>query len=149
MASGTALAGALVLLDCGTGHLATERTEGWAALALLLMVVLTPAQVAAGEGWITSRRLLRTHRVRTDELVSIRVHMDGVAHRWVLRDARGGRVQIDPRRLLANPVMWHMLERGARDSAARGLLTCGATAVEQLARRVDEACKGILHASEL
>ncbi|MFE0131008.1 hypothetical protein ACFWY6_05405 [Streptomyces sp. NPDC059037] len=44
--------------------------------------------------------------------------------------------------------MGQTLERGARLSAARGLLACGAIAVEQFARRVDESpCAGILRAS--
>ncbi|MFF4805264.1 hypothetical protein ACFY1U_43920 [Streptomyces sp. NPDC001351] len=66
----------LLVVDWGTGRLSLWRTTLWLALAGLLFVALYPARVSAGEGWLSSRRLLRTRRVRTDALVSVRC-LDG------------------------------------------------------------------------
>jgi hypothetical protein len=92
----------LLLIDGGAGTLTPPRAALWMALALLLFLVLHPTRVAAGEGWLTSRGLLRARRVRTDQLVSVRC-LDGVAQRLVLRDASGASIEIDPRVLVANP----------------------------------------------
>ncbi|MFD8391654.1 hypothetical protein ACFV2N_21275 [Streptomyces sp. NPDC059680] len=98
--------------------------------------MLCPARVSAGGNWPASRRLVREHRVRTVLLVSVRC-LDGVSPRLVLRDARGGRVGIDPHVLVRNPQLWFRLDEGARKAAADGSLRCGTTALGGLARRVD------------
>ncbi|WP_326653245.1 MULTISPECIES: hypothetical protein [unclassified Streptomyces] len=126
----------LLVIDCGSGGLTTERAALWTALAILLFVVLLPARVTAGEGWLASRSLLLERRVRTDCLVAVR-WSDGVAQRLVLRDLYGGRVELDPRVLVTNPQLWRLLDAGARTSLGRGTLLCGATALRQLSQRID------------
>src|SRR5690348_17066912 len=54
----------LLVVDWGTGRFALWRAALWIALAGLLFAVLCPARVSAGEGWLSSRRLLRERRVR-------------------------------------------------------------------------------------
>ncbi|MER5941158.1 hypothetical protein ABT121_27955 [Streptomyces sp. NPDC001928] len=130
------LLGLLFLIDRGAGSLTHGRAALWLTLAVLLFVVLCPARVSAGEGWLASRRLLRTRRVRTDLLVSVR-RLDGVAQRLVLRDVFGHRVEIDPEVLVGNPDLWHRLSEDAHTSLSRGTLTCGATVLRRVAERID------------
>lgn len=61
----------LLLVDWGAGRFVLWRAVLWPALAGLLFVVVYPARVSAGEGWLSSRRMLRERRVRTDLLVSV------------------------------------------------------------------------------
>lgn len=139
----------LLLLDWGTDRLSLWRGALWVASALLLFLVLCPARVRAGEDWLSVRRLRRERRVRTDLLVSIRC-LDGVSQRLVLRDAFGGRVEIDPEVLVRNPPLWFRLEAGARKAAAGGTLLCGATALRRLSLRVDrEAAQAVFKVSGL
>ncbi|MFF8904813.1 hypothetical protein [Streptomyces olivaceoviridis] len=139
----------LFLIDWGSGRIAPWRAALWCALAGLLFVVLYPARFSAGGNWLASRRLLRVHRVRTDLLVSVRC-LDGISPRLLLRDALGGRVQIDPEVLVRNPRLWARLDEGARKAAGEGLLLCGATALRRIARRVDrEAARAVFKASDL
>ncbi|MDC0770918.1 hypothetical protein [Streptomyces sp. HD] len=139
----------LLLLDWGTGRLTPWRCTLWLALGLLLFLVLYPARVSAGDGWLASRRLLREHRVRTDLLVSVR-RLEGMSERLVLRDAVGGRVEIDPDVLQRNPQLWFLVERGAQKSAAGSTLLCGATALRRLSRRIDsETAHAVFRASGL
>ncbi|WP_030617881.1 hypothetical protein [Streptomyces fulvoviolaceus] len=126
----------LLLLDRGTGRLTLWRGALWVTLAMLLFLALCPARVRAGEDWLSTRRLLRERRVRTDLLVSVRC-LDGVSQRLVLRDAFGGRVEIDPEVLVRNPPLWFRLEAGAQKAAADGTLLCGATVLRLLSRRID------------
>ncbi|MCP3819303.1 hypothetical protein NLX86_14685 [Streptomyces sp. A3M-1-3] len=132
----TLLLALLLLIDGASGGLTAPRAVLWAALAVLLFVLLLPARVTAGEGWLASRGLLRERRVCTDRLVAVR-WSDGVAQRLVLRDVDGARVEVDPRVLVANPHLWRLLDAGARSSLGRGTLLCGATALKQLSRRID------------
>ncbi|MGW6022498.1 hypothetical protein [Streptomyces sp. NPDC055099] len=118
----------LIVVDAARGGLTLPRTALWLALAVLLFAVLLPPKVSASQGWLASRGLLRTKRVRTDRLISVR-WIDGVAQRLVLRDLYGTRVEIDPTVLTANPDLWALLEHGARSSCEAGLMTCGATAL--------------------
>lgn len=131
-----ALLGLLLLIDWSAGTLTVERGVLWGGLAVLLFLVLYPARVSAGEGWLVSRGLLGARRVRTDHLVSVRC-LDGVGQRLVLRDTFGARVEIDPRVLVGNPPLWHRLDEDARVSADSGSLTCGATALRRVAERID------------
>ncbi|MGW1544813.1 hypothetical protein ACWCPM_32125 [Streptomyces sp. NPDC002309] len=126
----------LLLMDWGAGTLAPWRAGIWLVLALLLLVVLCPPRVSAGEGWIAARSLLRTRRVRTDMLVSVRC-LDGVSQRLLLRDAFGDRVEIDPRVLIDNPELWYRLDEDARRANASGHLLCGATALSRVSARID------------
>ncbi|MFC7303548.1 hypothetical protein ACFQVC_04870 [Streptomyces monticola] len=138
-----ALLGLLLLVDLAAGDLSAARAALWAGLALLLFLVLLPPRVTAGTGWLAARGGLRERRVRTDCLVSLR-WLDGVSRRLVLRDLYGTRIELDPRVLTSNPDLWHLLEQGARCSAERGLLTCGATALRQLSRRIDSETAHLL-----
>jgi hypothetical protein len=139
----------LLLLDGATGRVALWRTALWLALSVLLFAVLCPARVTAGPNWLSSRRLGREHRVRTDLLISVRV-LDGVSQRLLLRDAWDGRVEIDPEVLLRNPRLWHHLAEGARQATADGLLLCGETALHRLSSRVErETALGVFRVSGL
>ncbi|WP_369226925.1 hypothetical protein AB5J52_40770 [Streptomyces sp. R39] len=139
----------LLLVDWGSGRLVLWRAALWLALAGLLFVVLYPARVSAGGNWLASRRLVREYRVRTDLLVSVRC-LDGISQRLLLRDALGGRVEIDPEVLVRNPQLWFRLDEGARKAAADGSLLCGATALRRISRRVDqETARAVFKASGL
>ncbi|MEU8778707.1 hypothetical protein [Streptomyces sp. NPDC048606] len=127
---------ALVGLDAAAGRLDPAGGALWAGLAVLVLVILLPPRVSTGPGVLSSRGLFTEHAVRTDALVSVR-WSDGVSQRMVLRDADGNRVEIDPKVLVRNPAMWHHLDADAQTSIRRGTLLCGATAMRQLARRID------------
>ncbi|MFE5892845.1 hypothetical protein ACFQ6E_28450 [Streptomyces sp. NPDC056462] len=143
------LMGLLHVIDWGADTLTSARAALWVALAVLLFVVLCPARVSAGQGWLASRRLLHPRRVRTDLLVSVRC-LDGVSQRLVLRDAFGERVEVDPRVLVDNPDLWHRLHEDAHTSLARGTLLCGATALRLLSERIDrENAATVFKVSEL
>ncbi|MCT9084259.1 hypothetical protein [Streptomyces fulvoviolaceus] len=139
----------LLLADWGSGRFTCRRAGLWLALAGLLFAVLYPARVSAGEGWLSSRRLLGERRVRTDLLVSVRC-LDGVSPRLLLRDAFGGHVEIDPEVLVTHPRLWHRLDEGARKSAASGTLLCGATDLLRLSQRVErETARAVFKVSGL
>ncbi|WP_371654729.1 MULTISPECIES: hypothetical protein [unclassified Streptomyces] len=143
------LLGLLLLIDTGAGTLTPWRAALWAGLAVLLLLVLWPARVSAAPGSLVARGPLRARAVRTDRLVSVR-WSDGVAQRLVLRDAEGGRAEIDPRVLVTNPPLWRLVDAGARTSVARGTLRCGETALRQVSARVDrETARGVFRASGL
>ncbi|MFD3588437.1 hypothetical protein [Streptomyces sp. NPDC058683] len=144
-----ALLALLLLIDWGSGTVTWWRGSLWTTLALLLFAALCPARVRAGDGWLTSRRLLRTRRLRTDLLVSVRC-LDGISPRLLLRDSSGDRLRIDPQVLIDNPRLWRHVDEGARRSAAAGTLLCGATALTRLAERVEhENALGVFRASGL
>ncbi|MFH8393502.1 hypothetical protein [Streptomyces sp. NPDC018036] len=131
-----ALLALLVLTDGVAGTLTFPRALLWCALAALLFLVLCPARITAGEGWLSSHGPLGIRRVRTDRLVSVRC-LDGVGQRLVLRDAFGARLEIDPHVLAASPELWHRLDEDARTSALRGTLTCGESALRRVSERID------------
>lgn len=126
----------LLGVDRCTGDLTPWRAALWFALAALLFVVLYPARVRAGRGWLAVRGLLRERRVRTDRLVSVRCP-EGASQRLVLRDAFGGRVEIDPHVLVDNPRLWHRVATDVQKSAADGSLTCGASVLRRVSERID------------
>ncbi|MFJ6662127.1 hypothetical protein ACIQNG_38155 [Streptomyces sp. NPDC091377] len=139
----------LLTTDRLAGTLTAGRSVLWLGLAVLLFVVLLPAQVSAGDDWLASRTLLGTRRVHTDLLVSVRCR-DGVAQRLLLRDALGNRVELDPRVLIANPELWYRLDAGARRSEAVGALMCGRTALRRISARVDgETARTVFRMSDL
>ncbi|MEU6575789.1 hypothetical protein [Streptomyces sp. NPDC046805] len=145
----TALLGMLFLIDWAAGDLTWWRGVLWVVLAVLLFLVLLPARVRAGEGWLSCRRLVRTREVRTDLLVSVHCP-DSVSRRLVLRDALGGRTELDPQVLLDNPALWHRLDEDARKSAASGTLRCGTTALRRVSEHIDrETALNVFRASGL
>ncbi|GHJ34545.1 hypothetical protein [Streptomyces sp. TS71-3] len=143
------LLGLLLLVDRGIGDLTWWRAGVWTALAVLLFLVLFPARVTAGPGWLASRGLLHGRLVRTDRLRSVR-WSDGISQRVVLRDALGGRVDVDARVLAANPHLWHRLSEDARTARELGFLVSGEAALRRLSERIDrEAAADVFKVSGL
>jgi len=141
-----ALLGLAMLLDWDSGGLTVPRAVLWAGLAIVVFAVLLPPRVVAGDGRLTVRGLVRTRRVRTDALVGA-WQSGEFARCLVLRDVYGGRVELDPRILVANPLLWHLLDGGVRRSRERGTLRYGAQVLAGLGERVDEEAGAILRAS--
>ncbi|GLW01824.1 hypothetical protein ABTX82_28835 [Streptomyces lavendulae] len=126
----------VLVLDAAGGRLDVARGFLWTGVAALVFVILFPLRVSTRPGLLIARGLLVEHSVRTDCLVSVR-WSDGVSRRMVLRDTEGSRVEIDPTVLVRNPAMWRRLDTDTRTSIERGTLLCGATALRQLAERID------------
>ncbi|MFI1968036.1 hypothetical protein [Streptomyces cinnamoneus] len=146
---GTALGGALLLVDLARGGLDWPRGCAWTVLGAALVAILWPPRVTAGENWLSARGLLREQRVRTDLLTRVR-RADGMAPRLILRDVGGGRVELDPRVLADNPLLWHRLDTGVRRSRASGLLRDGTAPLTALAERVDgEGARRLLKSAGL
>ncbi|MEV6399067.1 hypothetical protein AB0M39_30515 [Streptomyces sp. NPDC051907] len=143
------LLGLSLTIEAGNGTLAPARALLWCALAALLFAVLLPSRVEAAPGRLTVRGLTTRRTVRTDRLTSVR-WSDGVAQRLILRDAAGGRAEVDPRVLVANPPLWRLLEADARVCQRRGTLLRGGTELDRLARRVDrESAHAVFRVSGL
>ncbi|MFE0100065.1 hypothetical protein [Streptomyces sp. NPDC059009] len=139
----------VLIVDGANTTLTWPRAALWAGLSAVLYVVLHPARVTAGPGWLAVRRLLRTRRVCTGLLTAVRLD-GGVAARLVLRDSLGNRVELDPKVLTDNPLLLHRLDRGARDAQARGLLRTGVTVLHRFTDRADaEAARAVFEASGL
>ncbi|MEV0374754.1 hypothetical protein AB0I10_34070 [Streptomyces sp. NPDC050636] len=139
----------MLLVDIANRTLVPWRFLCWTAVALVLFAILYPPRVTAGGHWLVSRGLLRTRRVRTDLLVLVR-RSDGMAPRLVFRDAVGGRVELDPKVLTANPMLWHQLDQGVCRSRGCGLLRCGAAPLQALADRIDhDGARAVFEASGL
>ncbi|MGW1888993.1 hypothetical protein ACWCP6_01870 [Streptomyces sp. NPDC002004] len=144
-----ALFALIVLIDRANGTLTPARTVLWAALSVLLYLVLHPPRVTAGRGWLEVRGVWRTRRVTTGLLTAVR-HSEGVAQRLTLRDALGNRVELDPRVLVDNPLLWHRLETGARTARANGFLRTGEETLRRLGERIDtETTRALFEASDL
>ncbi|WP_406186345.1 hypothetical protein [Streptomyces sp. NBC_01006] len=126
----------LLVVDTGVGHLSFPRAALWSGLAALFFLILLPPRVFARPGVLTVRGVLVEHSVRTDSLVSVH-WFDGVAQRMVLRDVEGSVVEIDPTVLARNPALWRRFDADALASLRSGTLACGATALRQLAERID------------
>ncbi|RLV08615.1 hypothetical protein CTZ27_07470 [Streptomyces griseocarneus] len=147
--SGLGLAGLLTLVDLARGGLDGFRGGCWALLGALLVGVLLPRRVTAGDGWLATRGLWREHRVSTD-LLTLARRSDGITPRLILRDVGGNRVELDPAVLVANPLLWHYLDAGARRARSSGLLREGASVLAQVGRRVDgEGAKLLLQRAGL
>ncbi|MFJ4790889.1 hypothetical protein [Streptomyces sp. NPDC088794] len=143
------LLGALVLIDWRHSGFSGVRLVWWAALGVQFTIILLPPRVAAVDNSHVARGLFIRRRMCTARLVAVRM-VDGVTQRLVLSDASGGRLELNPRVQVANPLLWHHLEQGARHSLEQGTLLYGMPVVESMARRIDgEACRGILRASDL
>jgi hypothetical protein len=138
-----------LLVDWDAGSLTPVRALLWVTLSAAVCAVLLPRRVSAGPGWLAVRSSWRRHVVRTDALVSVRQY-DGVSSHLVLRDAHGHRLELDPRVLTANPLLWHELDTGVRRSLERGTLLRGADVLHRLGRRIDdETVRAVLRASGL
>lgn len=138
-----------MLVDWDAGSLTPARALLWAALSNAMCAVLLPPRVSAGPGWLAVRTPWRRRMVRTDALVTVRQY-DGASAHLVLRDIRGNRLELDPRVLTANPLIWHELDTGVRRSVERGTLRQGAEVLERLGRRIDdETAEAVLRLSGL
>ncbi|MDQ0933650.1 hypothetical protein [Streptomyces turgidiscabies] len=109
--------------------------------------------MTAGAGWPAVRDPWRRRTVRTDALTTalttVRRYGD-ISYRLVLRDAYGHRVELDPRVLAANPLLWHELDTGVRRSVERGTLLRGADVLDRLGHSIDEeTARAVLRASGL
>lgn len=138
-----------LLVDWDAGSLTPLRALLWAALSAAVFAVLLPARVSAGPGWLAVRTPWRRHLVHTDALTVVRQY-DGVSSHLVLRDVHGHRVELDPRILAANPLLWHELDTGVRRSLEHGTLRHGADVLDRLGHRIDdETLRAVLRASGL
>ncbi|CAM5241091.1 hypothetical protein [Streptomyces aurantiogriseus] len=112
-----------------------------------MLVVLLPHRVTAGPGWLAVRGPLHRRAVRTDALTAVRQYT-GVSAHLVLRDAHGHRLELDPRVLVDNPLLWHQLDTGVRRSLERGTLRQGADVLERLGHEIDDRItRAVLKAS--
>ncbi|WJV48833.1 hypothetical protein [Streptomyces flavofungini] len=144
-----ALFALIVLVDFGAGTLSAVRAGLWAGLAVLLYVILYPARVTAGPGWLAVRGPVRRGHVCLDLLTTARVS-ETVAARLVLCDSLGNRVEFDPKVLAENPLLLHRLDAGARASRASGLLRSGSAELSRLLTRLDgREAKAVFEASGL
>ncbi|MGW2486083.1 hypothetical protein ACWCV9_02530 [Streptomyces sp. NPDC001606] len=138
-----------LLVDWDAGSLTPPRALLWVTLSAAVGAVLLPQRVSAGPGWLAVRTPWGRHLVRTDALTTVRQY-DGVSSHLVLRDVRGNRLELDPRILTANPLLWHELDTGVRRSLERGTLRHGADVLERLGHRIDdETVQAVLRASGL
>ncbi|MBB3078854.1 hypothetical protein [Streptomyces violarus] len=126
-----------LLVDWDGGSLTPLRALLWGVLSATVFSVLLPPQVSAGPGWLAVRTPWRRLVVRTDALTAVRQY-DGVSSHLVLRDVHGHRLELDPRILTANPLLWHELDTGVRRSLERGTLRHGADVLERLGHRIDD-----------
>jgi hypothetical protein len=138
-----------LLVDWDAGSLTPARALLWVTLSAAVCAVLLPQRVSAGPGWLAVRTPWRRRTIRTDALTTVRQY-DGVSSRLVLRDIHGHRLELDPRVLAANPLLWHALDTGVCRSLERGTLHHGAEVLERLGHRIDdETLQAMLRASGL
>lgn len=134
-------------VDWDAGTLAPSRALLWLALSTALFTILLPHRVTAGPGWLAVRGPVRRRMIRTDALTGVRQY-DGVTSHLVLRDVYGHRLELDPRVLAANPVLWHELDTGVRRSLERGTLREGTDILERLGHQIDDTtAQAVLRAS--
>jgi hypothetical protein len=119
-----------LVVDWETGAL-------WLTLSATVLAVLLPQRVTAGPGWLAAQGLTGRSHVHTDSLVSIRQYGD-ISSLLVLRDTHGNRLELDPRVLVTNPLLWHELDMGARHSLASGTLHHGTDVLRHLAHEIDD-----------
>lgn len=127
-----------LLIDWDAETLTPLRAELWLAMTAALFAILLPQRVTAGPGWLAVRGLLRRRAVRTDALVAVRQYGHVSAH-LTLHDTDGRRLELDPRILIANPLLWHELDTGVRRSRERGTLREGTDVLERLRHQIDDA----------
>ncbi|WP_093904137.1 hypothetical protein [Streptomyces sp. cf386] len=139
--------GMALLVDWDGHTLTPARTLLWLAMTAVLFTILLPQRVTAGPGWLAVRGLVRRQQIRTDALVAVHLYGDLSAH-LILRDTDGHRLELDPRTLIANPLLWHELDSGVQRSRERGTLQEGTDALERLRHQIDDAtARAVLRAS--
>lgn len=138
-----------LLVDWDAGSLTPLHALLWITLSAAVLAILLPHRVAAGPGRLAVRTLWRRHMVCTDALVGVHQH-GGVSAHLVLKDAYGHRLELDPRALTANPLIWHELDTGVRRSLEHGTLHHGADVLERIGHEIDdETVRAVLRASGL
>ncbi|MFJ8111548.1 hypothetical protein [Streptomyces sp. NPDC096132] len=138
-----------LLVDWDAGTLTVPRALLWLTLSAGVLAVLLPERVTAGPGWLAVAGPFRRRQVRTDALVAVRQYAGASAH-LVLRDDRGNRLELDPRVLTGNPLLWHELDTGVRRSLEHGTLREGADVLERLGHEIDDTiARAVLEASGL
>ena len=138
-----------LLVDWDAGSLTPLRALLWVTLSAALCAILLPQRVSAGPGWLAVRTPWRRHMVRTDALAAVRQY-SGISSHLVLRDAHGHKLELDPRILVANPLLWHELDTGVRRSLEGGTLLLGADVMARLGQHIDdETVQAVLRASGL
>jgi hypothetical protein len=138
-----------LLVDWDADTLTPLRTLLWITLSAAVLAVLLPHRVSAGHGWLAVRGPWRRRMVRTDALAGVR-QCGGIAPHLVLWDTYGHRLELDPRVLAANPLIWHELDTGLRRSIERGTLRQGADVLHRLGHRIDDdTAQAVLRASGL
>ncbi|MGC9543802.1 hypothetical protein [Streptomyces sp. UG1] len=148
-AAGCALlfCGMTLLIDWDGHTLTAPRAMLWLVMTAVLFTILLPERVTAGPGWLAVRGLVRRQAVRTDQLVTVRQYGDLAAH-LTLCDADGRHLELDPRILVENPLLWHELDTGVRRSRASGTLREGIDVLEQLRLQIDDAeARAVLRSS--
>ncbi|MER6627531.1 hypothetical protein ABT301_04695 [Streptomyces sp. NPDC000987] len=141
--------GLSLLVDWGSGSLTPPRVLLWVSLSLAVAAVLLPQRVSAGPGWLAARTPWHRYVVRTDALAAVR-QREGACSLLVLRDVYGHRLELDPRILAANPLLWHEFDTGVRRSLERGTLRAGADLLDRLGHRIDEeSARAVFRASGL
>ncbi|MEE4422187.1 MULTISPECIES: hypothetical protein [Streptomyces] len=144
-----AFVGLIMMLDWGAGSLTLPRAGLWTGLGVAILAVFLPSRVTAGDGWLAVRGLMGERRVRTDALITVR-RCGVIASDLVLRDAHGGWLELDPHVLETNPLLWHLLDAGARRSLERGTLRHGGQVLQALAERIDgQEARAVFRASGL
>ncbi|WP_327313702.1 hypothetical protein [Streptomyces sp. NBC_01235] len=137
------------LVDWDAETLTLPRALLWLTLSAGVLAVLLPPRVAAGRGWLAVSGPVRRRRVRTDALVAVRQYAGASAH-LVLCDTHGHRLEVDPRVLTGDPLLWHELDTGVRRSLERGTLREGADVLERLGHEIDDTiARAVLKASGL
>jgi hypothetical protein len=126
-----------MLVDWDADTLTAPRALLWLVLSAAVFTVLLPPRVTAGPGWLAARGPLGRRTVRTDALIAVRQYSGASSH-LVLRDAHGGRLELDPRVLMADPLLWHELDTGVRRSIERGTLRQGTEVLRRLGHRIDD-----------
>jgi len=138
-----------ILVDWDAGSLTPLRALLWVTLSAAVCAVLLPPRVTAGPGWLAVRAPWRRRVIHTDALTAVRQY-DGVSSHLVLRDVHGHSLELDPRTLAANPLLWHELDTGVRRSLEGGTLRVGADVIARLGQHIDdETLQAVLRASGL
>ena len=126
-----------MLVDWDAHTLTPARALLWLALSSAVFTVLLPPRVTAGPGWLAVRGPLRRRMVHTDALAVVHQYSGASCH-LVLRDVYGNRLELDPRTLHADPLLWHELDTGVRRSLEHGTLRQGTDVLIRLGHQIDD-----------
>lgn len=138
-----------LLVDWDAASLTPLRALLWVTLSAAVCAVLLPPRMSAGRGWLAVRTPWRRRVIHTDALTAVRQY-NGVSSHLVLRDTHGHTLELDPRVLTANPMLWHELDTGVRRSLEHGTLRHGADVMQRLGHHIDdETVEAVLRASGL